>query len=97
MFDLPVATKASRKRYQQFRKFLINDGYVMMQFSVYSRITDGLDGLEKHLSRLKANLPPRGSVRAMTVTEKQYASIMFLVGKPRPQEESVGPQLQLWL
>lgn len=97
LFDLPVKSKPSRKRYQQFHKFLIKDGYTMMQFSVYSRITDGLDGVEKHLNRLRANVPSKGNVRVMTVTEKQYASMIFLVGKPSHQEENVGPQLQLWL
>ena len=33
-FDLPVTTKADRKAYAQFRKFLVNDGCDMLQFSV---------------------------------------------------------------
>lgn len=97
MYDLPVATKSNRKRYQQFHKFLINDGYAMMQFSVYTRITNGLDGVQKHLDRLNANLPSRGSVRVMAITERQYASMMFLVGEPTPQEKTVAAQLQLVL
>lgn len=97
LFDLPVNTKANRKRYQQFHKFLVKDGYTMMQFSVYSRIADGLDGIEKHLGRLRANTPSKGNIRVMTVTEKQYSSMLFLVGKPSAQEKRVGAQLQLWL
>lgn len=97
MYDLPVASKANRKRYQRFHKFLINDGYVMMQFSVYTRITNGLDGIQKHLDRLRAHLPSKGSVRVMAVTEQQYASMMLLVGKATAQEEKVGAQLQLVL
>lgn len=97
LFDLPVSSKSSRRCYQQFHKFLVKDGYVMMQFSVYTRIVNGLDGLEKHLARLRANLPPKGHVRAMSITEKQYESMIFLVGKPTVQEETVGKQLQIWL
>jgi CRISPR-associated protein Cas2 len=97
LFDLPVRAKPDRRAYQQFHKFLINDGYVMMQFSVYTRITNGLDGVQKHLARLRANLPSKGSVRAMTVTEKQYESMLFLVGKPTTQEKTVAAQLQIWL
>ena len=44
-FDLPVVTKKDRKIYAQFRKFLIKDGYDMLQFSVYSRICNGDDGV----------------------------------------------------
>lgn len=97
LFDLPVKSKTSRRHYQQFHKFLIKDGYTMMQFSVYTRIVTGLDGLDTHLARLKANLPPKGHVRAMSITEKQYESMFFLVGKPSAQEETVGSQLQIML
>lgn len=97
LFDLPVKEKEDRRTYHRFHEFLVKDGYVMMQFSVYTRIANGLDGLEKHLGRLRANLPPRGSVRAMAVTEKQYASMLFLVGLPTIQEKTVGQQLQIWL
>ncbi len=96
-FDLPVKSKLSRRHYQQFHKFLIKDGYVMMQFSVYTRIVNGLDGLDKHMKRLRANLPPKGHVRAMSITEKQYADMHFLVGRPTAQEETVGAQLQMRL
>ncbi|WP_374493370.1 CRISPR-associated endonuclease Cas2 [Brachymonas sp.] len=37
-FDLPVVTKAERRAYSVFRRFLLNDGYDMIQFSVYGRI-----------------------------------------------------------
>lgn len=32
-FDLPVTTKKDRKTYAQFRKYLIQNGYMMMQYS----------------------------------------------------------------
>ena len=59
-FDLPVVTKRDKKIYAQFRKFLIKDGYDMIQFSVYSRICNGEDGARKHYSRLRDNLPKKG-------------------------------------
>ena len=70
-----------------FRRFLLNDGYDMIQFSVYGRILNGTDSEQKHLKRLTANLPPAGSVRVLTVTEKQYASMLLLVGLPLFQEK----------
>lgn len=88
-FDLPVVTKAERRAYTLFRRFLLNDGYDMIQFSVYGRILNGRDAEEKHLQRLLANLPPEGSIRAMTVTEKQYAGMKLLVGLPLFQEKRV--------
>lgn len=94
---LPVRTKPDKRAYQQFHRFLVSDGYAMMQFAVYTRIANGLDGVQKHLARLRGSLPPKGSVRAMSVTEKQYESMLFLVGKPTVQEKTVASQLQIWL
>ena len=89
-FDLPVVTKAERRAYTQFRRFLLNDGYDMIQFSVYGRILNGEDAEEKHMKRLLANLPQEGSIRVLTVTEKQYASMKLLVGLPLFQEKRVN-------
>jgi CRISPR-associated protein Cas2 len=96
-FDLPMVTKAEKRTYVQFRKFLINDGYDMIQWSVYGRILSGIDAEKKHVARLIQNLPPAGSVRCMTVTEKQYAGIHLLVGTPVFQEKKVtSAQLMLF-
>ena len=38
MFDMPVETAEERKAYRKFRKFLINEGFIMHQFSVYSKL-----------------------------------------------------------
>ncbi|MBS0443039.1 MAG: CRISPR-associated endonuclease Cas2 [Proteobacteria bacterium] len=89
-FDLPVVTKSERRAYTQFRRFLLNDGYDMIQFSVYGRILNGNDAEEKHMKRLLDNLPPEGSVRVLSVTEKQYASMKLLVGMPLFQEKQVN-------
>ena len=88
-FDLPVVKKEDRKGYTQFRKFLLKDGYDMVQFSVYSRICNGQESVNKHLGRLEKNLPSKGSVRCMQITEKQYGEIKFLVGKPTKKEVKV--------
>ena len=37
MFDLPVVTNEERKVATQFRNFLLKDGYIMLQFSIYIR------------------------------------------------------------
>jgi CRISPR-associated protein Cas2 len=89
-FDLPMVTKIERRRYSQFRRFLLNDGYDMIQFSVYGRILNGHDAEDKHMKRLTLHLPPEGSIRTLTVTEKQYASMQFLVGMPLFQEKQVN-------
>jgi CRISPR-associated protein Cas2 len=88
-FDLPVVKKSERKAYTAFRKFLLKDGYDMLQFSVYSRICNGNDAVEKHLTRLSKNLPAKGSIRVLVVTDKQYGNMKLLVGNPGIKEEKV--------
>ncbi|MDR2033892.1 MAG: CRISPR-associated endonuclease Cas2 [Helicobacteraceae bacterium] len=88
-FDLPVLTKKERYFAAKFRRFLINDGYDMVQFSIYARLIYGADSIVKHNKRLSNNLPPAGSVRSLIITEKQFAGIEILVGKPTIQEKTV--------
>lgn len=71
-----------------FRKFLQNDGYYMLQYSVYVRICNGMDAVEKHRARIRNSLPDNGSIRLLVVTEKQYESIDILIGKLTEADES---------
>ena len=89
-FDLPTVTKTDKRAYTLFRRFLLNDGYDMIQFSIYGRILNGTDAEEKHMKRLVSNLPAEGSIRVLTVTEKQYAGMKHLVGLPLFQEKKVN-------
>ena len=94
-FDLPMVTRTERRAYTIFRRFLINDGYDMIQFSIYGRILNGNDAEIKHMKRLVDNLPHAGSVRCLSVTEKQFASMKLLVGLPLFQEKAVKAQQML--
>ena len=80
-FDLPVQTKPQRKAATAFRNFLLKDGYHMVQFSVYARVCNGSDAVQKHRARLVAHLPENGAVRLLVITEKQYQSVEILLGK----------------
>ena len=85
MFDLPTNTPEERKAASQFRKFLINDGYYMMQYSIYVRICNGLEAAKKHENRIKFAMPKTGSVRMLRITEKQYAAMSILCGGVIPE------------
>ena len=79
-FDLPVTTAKDRREATRFRKFLLTDGYHMIQYSVYARICNGIDAVEKHRLRIKQNLPDNGAIRMLVITEKQYEAIEILLG-----------------
>lgn len=87
LFDLPTGTKNERKRASSFRKFLLNDGFGMLQYSVYSRMCPNRDIAEKHALRVKKNSPDTGSVRILFVTEHQFMNMHIIIGEKTDQEE----------
>lgn len=91
LFDLPVKTKSDRRAATRFRKFLKDDGYMMLQYSVYARVCRGEEAVDKHLQRVARNLPAKGSVRALQVTDRQYARMRLMLGDA-PKNEKVAPQ-----
>lgn len=97
-FDLPVGTKQQRKAAADFRKFLTDDGYQMIQWSVYARACVSFARQETHIERLKKNLPAEGSVRALFVTRAQWERSYVIQGSPATAVEpgELPEQIQLW-
>lgn len=91
-FDLPMITKTDKRVYNRFRKWLIENGYLMMQFSIYCKIFANRDSVKVHIEKLKKNVPKRGQIRVMTITEKQYTNIVLLIGDITRQEELSSPE-----
>lgn len=81
-FDLPNVYAKDKRNYTLFRKFLINEGFLMLQESVYSKIV--LNSIQANLliEKIKKNAPKKGIIQLMTITEKQYSSIKYIIGEP---------------
>ena len=94
-FDLPVGTKPQRRAASRFRNFLKDDGYLMLQFSVYARICRGEESVDKHVGRVTNNLPSSGSVRTLQITDKQYGRMRLLIGEAKKSEKVAPNQLVL--
>lgn len=92
-FDLPTETNEDIRQYTRFRKYLIGQGFIMVQKSVYSKIA--LNGVASNtvIANMRKNLPKSGLVQTLIVTEKQYQSIEFMVGEG--QKETVDSQQRL--
>jgi CRISPR-associated protein Cas2 len=95
-FDLPVKTKPQRGKASRFRQFLKNDGYIMLQLSVYARVCRGQDAVDKHIRRVRTSLPEEGSVRTLQVTDKQYGRMELMLGTA-PKTEQTGPSQMVLL
>ena len=81
MFDLPVESKAQRRRAALFRKSLIKDGFAMHQFSVYIRHCASHESAAVHIKRVTNMVPIEGSVSILKVTDKQFGDTIRVVGK----------------
>ncbi len=86
-FDLPVTTAIQRKRYAQFRKYLVKDGFLMVQQSVYSKLVINEAAASGAVSRMRMHRPPEGLVQVLKVTEKQYATMSYITGSEAVRDE----------
>lgn len=80
-FDLPVETSEERKAYRKFRNFLISDGWLMLQYSVYSKLTLNDTQASSVKNRVMKNKPKVGNVVLLKVTERQFASMDYILGE----------------
>lgn len=81
MFDLPTTTLEDLRNYRVFRKFLIKNGFMMMQESVYSKIALNTGVANLIADKVRENQPPSGLVQMFIITEKQFEKMEILVGE----------------
>ena len=72
MFDLPTYSLQDVREYRRFRKFLIENGFIMMQESIYTKLL---------LKQVRKAVPKDGLVQMLVVTEKQFAGMELLTGE----------------
>lgn len=79
-FDLPVTTPEERRLHAKFRKFLLKSGFIMMQESVYSKLTLNAVAAKTVIQSVYAASPEKGLIQLLTITEKQYNGIEMIIG-----------------
>jgi len=79
-FDLPNSEYAEGVAYRRFRRFLIKNGFVKNQLSVYSKFAINASQAELIKILVRKNLPECGNVQMLQVTERQFSEIEYLVG-----------------
>ena len=96
MFDLPTDTQAARRAYARFRRDLLEDGFTMMQYSIYTRHCASIDNAEVHVARMGRLVPSAGEVRFMVITDRQWERIRVSVGKRREPARPAPAQLEFF-
>lgn len=96
MFDLPVKTKTQRRAANSYRNLLLDKGFDRVQYSVYSRYMINATSAIPVLSFLKSSVPPKGYVRILQLSDKQWSGGWHLFGKGVHRAEEPPPQLMLF-
>lgn len=81
LFDLPTESLEDKREYRNFRKFLIKEGFLMMQESVYCKLALNQTNVMTIRNRVIKNKPRRGLVQLLSITEKQYQTMEYIVGE----------------
>lgn len=96
MFDLPTESKKQRKDANNFRKFLLDEGFERSQFSVYARFVNGKEAFKTRINRIKQNLPIQGDVQILNFTDRQYRDIVHFNSRSRKSTRKNPDQLVLF-
>ena len=96
MFDLPVKTKLQKRRYVQFHDFLIDEGFNMMQYSVYGRHLATRERGDAKENRVASKVPPQGQVRIIRLTEAQFSNMKIFQNLEATEPEAAPKQLEFW-
>ena len=84
-FDLPVVTSENRRAYSKFRKFLLKNGFIMLQESVYCKLALNGTAVNAIIDNVHRNKPQEGLVQLLTVTEKQYSKMDSIIGEMKSE------------
>lgn len=95
-FDLPTLTSENRKEYARFRKFLIKNGFLMMQESVYTKMALNQTAASSVVESVRKNKPAQGIVQMMTVTEKQFNRMEYVCGNFKSEVLSSDERLVIF-
>lgn len=102
LFDLPTDTKDERREATRFRTDLLDQGYLMLQYSVYARCAVVLEKKKSLVKQLLDIAPETGNVQCLFITDAQWGqclSITRTATKARRQinnKDQLGEQLQFW-
>ncbi len=95
MFDLPVVEHEERANYARFRSRLIAEGFTMLQYSIYGRWCPSEEAAQTYRRKVKTHLPPKGEVRVVSITDRQFGKMEVFVARARERPEKKPEQLLL--
>lgn len=96
-FDLPTQTKQERKRYSNFRKDLLSNGFSMLQFSVYIKCMPTMKTAKSIIEKIGPLTPEGGEAKFFLITDKQFGETKTYYGSRRIKDDKTPKYEQLLL
>lgn len=84
-FDLEVDTNEKLRQYNKFRKFLINEGFIMYQYSIYVKLLLNPQISKLYIKKIRDNSPNTGVISVIVITEKQFSRIVDITGRRKSE------------
>ncbi len=81
----PTNKYGTKMEYSKFRKYLSQEVFLSIYKTVSSR-----KSANRQITKIRHCVPTTGRVLVYKITENQFHSIQYLVGKPSNQENIVG-------
>lgn len=95
-FDLPTQTKKDTRNYRKFVKQLEVDGFTRFQWSIFMRHCPSMENAQVHIKRTKKNLPPKGHVCILHLTDKQFGMMEVFLSQQKEKMPETNQQLELF-
>lgn len=97
MFDLPTDSADARRKYTQFRKLLLKNGFGQLQYSVYVRHCSSFAKAQALVDRIGPCTPREGHVLFFFLTDKQYGMTREFFGpKADRRRPRIPAQVELF-
>ena len=96
MFDLPTDTVEERRSATRFRNDLLDNGYLMLQYSVYVRSAVTIDKKESYIAHLRRVNPNTGSIKCLFITDTQWGQMETFSGKTQRSSRSIDTQPKIY-
>lgn len=80
MFDIPTTPASLRKQCARFRTGLKNEGFLMLQKSIYYKMIKNVSSVETERKSIKKIVPSAGCVQFLAMPLANFMKMNTLVG-----------------
>ena len=86
VYDCPMTEREERRDYTIFRKMILQENFLQLQYSLYVRHFSTYAQANMAIARLQPHVPQGASVAFFLVTDKQWSMTQEYYGPKKPRK-----------